>query len=144
GAAEELQRLEDRLRHLRPALVDTPRADSALFTRMEEIEASVADLRVRLMGDRIRGRWDEPSVPSVLQRISQVAGSQWDNRLLPTATQRQSLAVAQTKFAAVSAELSTLLETELPRFEADLEAAGAPWTPGRKLPPPTPAGSPFF
>ena len=135
GAAEEVARLEDRLRHLRPALVDTPQADPVLFTRLEEIEASVAGLRVRLMGDRIRGRWDEPSVPSVLRRISQVAGSQWDNRLLPTATQRQSLEVAQAEFAAVSTELSALLETELPRFEADLEAAGAPWTPGRKLPP---------
>ena len=75
-------------------------------------------------------------MPSILRRIGQVAGSQWDNRLLPTATQRQSLAVAQTEFAAVSAEPAALLETELPRFEADLEAAGAPWTPGRKLPPP--------
>jgi hypothetical protein len=31
-------------------------------------------------------------------------------------------------------ELSELLGTELPGFEAKLEAAGAAWTPGRKLP----------
>ncbi|MCZ6726997.1 MAG: hypothetical protein O7A98_06525 [Acidobacteria bacterium] len=34
----------------------------------------------------------------------------------------------------VTADIKTLLETDLPDFEAELEAAGAPWTPGRKLP----------
>jgi hypothetical protein len=42
--------------------------------------------------------------------------------------------VASSEFSAVIAELAAVLETELPALEAELEAAGAPWTPGRKLP----------
>jgi hypothetical protein len=42
--------------------------------------------------------------------------------------------VAESEFGELSADLLTLLETDLPRLEAELEAAGAPWTPGRKLP----------
>ena len=34
----------------------------------------------------------------------------------------------------VTADIKTLLETDLTACEAELEAAGAPWTPGRKLP----------
>jgi photosystem II stability/assembly factor-like uncharacterized protein len=134
GAAEELERAEDRLRHLRHALLGTPRAESPLFTRLAEIDASLAGLRMRLVGDRTRRNWNEPSVPSVQRRVRQVADGHWNTRQAPTATQRESLAVASNEFSAVIAELAALLETELPAFEAELEAAGAPWTPGRKLP----------
>ena len=73
-------------------------------------------------------------MPSVQGRARQVASGHWNTRQAPTATQRESLAVASREFAALIAELAALLETELPAFEAELEAAGAPWTPGRKLP----------
>jgi len=135
GAAAELERGEERLRHLKPALIDTPRAEPGLFERLGEIEAALAGLRLRLVGDRLRGRWNEPSVPSVLRRIRQVAGGHWDTRQAPTQTQRRSLDVARSELAQLNSELVDLLETELPALEADLEAAAAPWTPGRKLPP---------
>ena len=136
GAAEELQRAEEQLRHMRQALGETPRAEPTLFSRLDQIDTALAGLRLSLMGDRIRGRWNEASAPSILDRIGRVADGHWDTRQAPTATQEQSLEVAQSAFAEVSAELATLLETEVPRLEAELEAAGAPWTPGRRLPPP--------
>jgi len=134
GAAEELQRAEDRLPYLRRALRDTPAADPSLFTELDEIGTSLASLRLRLLGDRIRGRWNEPSIPSIRGRVGQVAGGHWDTRQAPTATQRQSLEVARSEFTELLGELAEELETELPAFEARLEAAGAAWTPGRKLP----------
>jgi len=134
GAVEELGRAEERLRHMRRALVDTPQAQPSLFTRLAKIEASLAGLRVRLIGDPIRRNWNEASAPSVQERVRKVASGHWDTRQAPTATQRESLAVARSEFAALISELAALLETELPAFEAELEAAGAPWTPGRKLP----------
>jgi len=134
GAVEELQRAEDRLPYLRKALRDTPTADPSLFTELDELGASLASLRLRLRGDRIRGKWNEPSVPTVRQRVGQVAFGHWDSRQAPTATQRQSLEVARSEFTELLGELSEQLETELPAFEAKLEAAGAAWTPGRKLP----------
>jgi hypothetical protein len=134
GAAEELRRASDRLRHMRKALVQTPRAKATLFASMDEIEAELASLRVRLMDDRVRGRLNEPSVPSVLYRVRRVAGSHWDTREAPTVTQQQSYQTAASEYTAVKAELKTLLEAKIPQLEVELEAAGAPWTPGRKLP----------
>jgi len=87
------------------------------------------------VGDRLRGRWNEPSAPSILGRIRQVAGGHWDTRQAPTQTQRRSLDVARSELAQLRTELVDVLETELPALEADLEAAADPWTPGRKLPP---------
>ena len=139
GAGEELGRAADKLRHIRAALVETPVADSELWSELEELEATVAGLRVRLWGDRIRGARNEPSASSIARRVGQVAGGTWDNRQTPTTTQRQNLEIAAAEYAKVGAELVDLVEARLPAYEAKLEAAGAPWTPGRKVsvsPPP--------
>ena len=48
----------------------------------------------------------------------------------PTETQRESLETARDGFQRVSVALRTLLEATLADLEADMEAAGAPWTPG--------------
>ena len=134
GAAAEVRRAEERLRYMRAALKETPRAEPTLYARLDAMESRLADARLLLMGDRIRGRLNESSVPSILGRIGRVAGGHWDTRQAPTTTQAQSLDVAQDSFDQVSAELSTLVTTDLPALEAELEAAGAPWTPGRRLP----------
>ncbi len=135
GSAREIGRAADRLRHLRQALLDTPGIESRLFTRFSEIEAELAALRLRLAGDGTLGRFNEASVPSVLGRAGRLA-SQWDTRQGPTTTHKESLEIAEREFALVLANLSTMIDATLPAFEAAAEAAGAPWTPGRKLPEP--------
>ncbi len=53
----------------------------------------------------------------------------------PTPTHRRSLEIAEQEFAGVRERLNTVLEQRLPAFEQKLEQAGAPWTPGRPVPP---------
>ena len=134
GAAAELRRTSNRLRHMRQALDDTPSAEAFLYSRLNQLEATLAGLSLRLFGDRTRGRWNEPGVPSILGRVRSVARGHWNTRQAPTETQKHSLQVAGNEFAELNTELKTFLETDLADFEAALEAAGAPWTPGRKLP----------
>ena len=133
GAARELGRAEDRLPYLRKALADTPQASPELFATLDRLTEELAQIRLRLSGDRIRGRWEEPAVPSVLGRIWR-AGGNWDTRQAPTATQEDNLRIATDQFAELKSDLTTMLRNTLPAFEAELEAAGAPWTPGRELP----------
>ena len=123
----------ERLRHMRAALVETPRADPALFGRMDELVASLDDLQVRLSGDPARQRLSQSMSPSIRGRVGQVIGGHWPTRQAPTATQRSSLELASEGFEMLSGELSELIEVDLARLEADLAAAGAPWTPGRRL-----------
>ena len=94
-----------------------------------------AEIRALLhpVGDRVRGSLNEASEPSILNRLGRVASGHWDTLAPPTATQRESVAVARAAFETLTAELSTFLSEELAGLEAALEAAGAPWTPGRTL-----------
>ena len=134
GAGAEVGRARDRLRHMRAALDETPGAGPELYRSLEDVEARLEQLATRLQGDRTRSRYNEPSVPSIAGRVGQVAGSHWNTRQAPTETQRASLRIAGDAFATLSAELVGLLDGALAELEAALEAAGAPWTPGRRLP----------
>jgi hypothetical protein len=49
----------------------------------------------------------------------------------PTQTARQALASAEKDAAPMLERLHTGLNVELPAIEAQLNALGAPWTPGR-------------
>ncbi len=133
GAAVVLEGAVERLRHMRPALIQTPSAELSLFDQLDALERDLASVRTRLIGDRVRARLSEPTVPSVLGRLRRIANGHWDTRQAPTATQEQSLQIATTALEGVVVELRSLMD-RLTALELELEAAGAPWTPGRALP----------
>lgn len=133
SAGEEIGRGRNRLRHMRAALLRTPQADPALFGRLDDLNGVLAGLQTRLNGDQVRGQLNETSVPSIRSRVGRVVDGHWGTRQTPTATHRRNLEIARTDFEAFSRDLSAVLDTTLPQLEADLEAAGAPWTPGRRL-----------
>jgi photosystem II stability/assembly factor-like uncharacterized protein len=130
----ELGRIRDVVRHARAAVIAAPRADAALFARIDSIAARVTVLAMRLNGDPARQQLDQSIAPSPSGRVG-AASSTWDTRQMPTATQRASIAIATTEIAAISHDLGTLVAGDLAALERALESAGAPWTPGRRTVP---------
>jgi len=49
----------------------------------------------------------------------------------PPQTDVDNFGIASTEFAAELTKLRAIIEGDLPKLEKGLEAAGAPWTPGR-------------
>ena len=49
----------------------------------------------------------------------------------PTQTHRESLELAEAELAPLAAKLRQTIEVELAAIEKQLNALGAPWTPGR-------------
>ena len=133
GAGKEIERTQYRLRHLAAAVLATPRADTSLFARVTALETTLAGLRLRLMNDEVRGKLNEPSAPSIQQRLQRTFLGVSGTRQMPTLTQRRSVEIAQTDFTVLRQELAMLIEQDLDQLETELEAAGAPWTPGRRL-----------
>ncbi len=134
GVAEsELRRQSDRLRYMRAALTRAPAADPALFGRIDALARDFDGIALRLRGDPVRGRLNESSVPSISGRVGNVVGGHWQTRLTPTATQRRNVDIAEADLVAVERELADLIEGRLDELERALAAAGAPWTPGRRV-----------
>ncbi len=133
GTGKELERSQDRIRHLKAALGKTPGADAGFYERIDGLVEKLAGIQRRLSGDEVRQKLNEAAEPSVRDRAGRVAWMGWDSREAPTATQRRAIELAAADFETLRQELAALIDTELAALEADLEAAGAPWTPGRRL-----------
>jgi len=131
GAVEVAADTERRLALIKRAIDDTPGADPALGLRARELESRLADLRVRLTGDEVVARHNEPTPPSIADRVNRIIFGHWTATSAPTQTSRESYEIAAEAFAECLAQLSTLVESDLARLEDELEAADAPWTPGR-------------
>ncbi len=130
GAIHFAGEVENRIKHLRQAVFETPNADPAELKVLAEIEADLNTTLVALKGDRSKAKRNIPTDPSIQNRISRIVDSQWFTTQAPTATNRDGYRWAGQTFGTQLEALHTLVE-RLETLESRLEAAGAPWTPGR-------------
>jgi hypothetical protein len=130
GANGALGEAENRLGLLRRAIDATPRAPADLAGRAQAAAARLRDLRTEFSGDNTLSSRAEPLPPSVMGRVQRIVRGTWSQTGAPTATHRASYTVASAEFGAFLPKLRAFVE-EMRRLEADAEAAGAPWTPGR-------------
>jgi hypothetical protein len=84
-----------------------------------------------LSGDAAARQRNINTPPSINDRVGYVVGAQRMSISRPTQTQINQYTAAAQDFEAVLAQLRQLIEVDLARLEKQLEAAGAPWTPGR-------------
>ena len=131
GAVKAAAEAQIRIDHLKKALADAGGADPKLPTALRAIEARLKDLQIELNGDSALSSRNEPTPPSIVDRVQTIVGGHWDATSAPTATHRRNYDIAAQQFAPVLSKLRTLSLTDLRKLEDDAEAAGAPWTPGR-------------
>ena len=120
--------LGTRLTQIKRALALTPAAPEQLLQDAVTIEKKLTEIRRALQGDTFMRRLNEPVPPSIMQRIQNASFSATS---APTQTHRDSYSIAAEEFEGVLATLRSLMETDLKQLEEAMEAAGAPWTPGR-------------
>ena len=130
GAIEVAGEVGSRIEHLRLAILDTPRADPAQLAELAAIEGELNDLLVVLRGDRSKARRNEAVAPSLEDRVNRVVEGQLSTTQPPTGTSRDGYRWASDAFAKTLDDLRAV-DARLGALENALEAAGAPWTPGR-------------
>lgn len=131
GASRTLGDARSRLDHIRQAINDTPDLDRAMLDEIDGMLEQLARMQVTMNGDRTISSRSEPTTPGLRSRVSRVM---WGTRSItsaPTQTQRESLDVAAGQFGPLLDELRVFVEKDIKNLEDKLEAAGAPYTPGR-------------
>ncbi len=131
GAVRVAGEVQNRINHLRKAVMDTPGGDAAVLADLQRIQQRLNRILTDLRGDQTRRKQEEPTPPSIVERVRNIVGGQWDVTSAPTKTERDGYRYAGAAFATALADLRELIEKDLAGIEARLEAAGAPWTPGR-------------
>ena len=130
---EVLNKSLEKIPYIKKAIFDTPSANPELLKRAIKIENSLKDIQKKLFGDSTPRRLWEPTSPSILSRISNIISGHWNTTYGPTQTHKKDFEIASQQFEELGLQLRPLIETDLKTLEEDLEAAGAPYTPGREI-----------
>ncbi len=116
--------------YIRKSLLNTPRADPKLAETARAVETGIREALRELVGDFTVGRRSEARTPSLMDRVSRQLASTGP----VTATAKKDYEIAADGFGAVLEKLRGLIDGDLRKLGEAMEAAGAPWTPGRSLP----------
>ncbi len=126
GAVKQVERLQERLRHVRATILRTPAATD-LLASADAAANTLDDVANRLLGDTDRARLDEATTPSIRALVDRVVKQRSDTTAPPTRTQRDAIERARREFDAFEPR-RVESQAEIDAITAHLDAAGGPWT----------------
>jgi len=127
SAAEARTRLEA----IKRAIDATPALSPKLREEARSLEKRLAEFTRTLRGDSALRARNEPAPMPISERVSSAAGSLRQTTGRPTRTAMENYQTASDELAAEIPKLRRLVETDIRAVEKQLDAAGAPPTPGR-------------
>jgi hypothetical protein len=131
GATQAATALKPRLAAIKRAINETPSLPTRLQDDATTLDKRVTELLRTLNGDTSARQRNMNTPPSINDRVGYVVGAQRLSTSRPTQTQISQYSAAAQDFEGVLTQLRQLVEVDLSKLEKQLEAAGAPWTPGR-------------
>jgi photosystem II stability/assembly factor-like uncharacterized protein len=131
GALEAANALTPRFVAIRRALIDTPNAPESLLNEAAALEKRKNEILRALRGDQALRQRNMNLPPSITERVGDIVGGQRMSTSRPTQTQIDQYTAAAAEFEGALNRLRQLIEVDLQKLEKQMEAAGAPWTPGR-------------
>jgi photosystem II stability/assembly factor-like uncharacterized protein len=130
GAAAAAGEMDSRLDHLAQGLENTAGSSLALRDEVRALRRRLTALQTTLEGDTTVASRNEPTSPSITERVSYAITVHWSATSPVTASAQTAYDLAAQQFAPWLADFRQLA-ADLVAFEARAEQAGVPWTPGR-------------
>ncbi len=131
GASGIANELKGKLAMAKRALQETPSASDKLSEEVAALDKRLSEIIKAMSGDRALAARQINPPPSISERAGTVAAATRMANAKPTGTQVSEYSIASTEFEVELKKLKAIAETEWPKLEKAMEAAGAPWTPGR-------------
>jgi photosystem II stability/assembly factor-like uncharacterized protein len=131
GATHTAEDVESRMKQIHEALRQTPAAEKQLGPVADSIEQRDRDILRALRGDQELAKRSEQVPTSISDRVDSIMEGERFSLSKPTQTHIDAYNIAAAEFADQLSKLHSLVEVDLAKLEKDMDAAGAPWTPGR-------------
>lgn len=129
SASNALGEISSELGSMRKAISKMNVADEAWLGRIGKMEKTIKELQRQLSGDPIKVQLDMDPTPSVSDRIGRVIYESKYSSSDPTGTHLKSLGLAEEQLKGIVSQLKGILEKDIVELRADLQKAGAPYTP---------------
>ncbi len=131
SASSQVDEFNNRIKHLKAALLLTNQAGDKQAQQLRHIELSIYDLAVKLTGDKTVASRQEATSWSIANRVGNLFSDTMSSQSDATINHKKSLAIAEKEFQTILKDLQNISK-ELSDFETEMETLGAPWTPGRE------------
>jgi photosystem II stability/assembly factor-like uncharacterized protein len=133
GALESSNQLTNRLDLIKQALDQTPALEPRWKNEARRLAQENRGILRAMRGDEALRSRNENTPLSIVERVETIVGDERWSLSRPTQTQITGYEIASQDFAKELAKLRKLMDVDLRDLEKALDAAGAPWTPGRLL-----------
>jgi photosystem II stability/assembly factor-like uncharacterized protein len=131
SALNSTRDLKEKTDVLISAIKQTPGAPQKLMTDALRIKSETEDILQYLYRDETISERNEPTPPTIYDRLNEIVYGIWQTTSSPTETQKVNLKTASELFEPILDHIKRLLVTDLKKLEDQMEHYGAPWTPGR-------------
>jgi hypothetical protein len=123
----------ERVQYIKQAVQQSPELPDALLFRAAEIEKELDGILWTFNGPDPKASREEnwPAPPSINERMGYLAYSHWSSTSAVTQTQKDADEIIADEFPPSLEHLRRIKNIDIKALEDELEAAGAPWTPGR-------------
>lgn len=108
--------------------------DPSMWREIRDLQLKLLDVQEKFSGDPTRPRRSEDSLPGLQSRLMTAMMGAMGSTTGPTGTHHRQYEIALAEFEEVIGDLNKLLKKSIPALLKKLDAAGAPWTPGRPIP----------
>lgn len=119
----------NRYYYLQQAVIATPKADKKLIEDLTKVFEQLANIDIRLFGDKSISKREFETLPSVNSRLGTVVYYLWRTTSAPTSTQREQVRLAKGELTFIEDELKSI-KTQLTDIQGQLTAAGVSYIPG--------------
>ena len=131
-ANRKIQFVLEQLNDIKRVVQNTRTLERSLYDDAREIEASLLVMSDALTGDDTRTSRSKTAKIAILSRIQNALSGSSRQTYGPTETHRRQLEIGREQFVGLEEELEALLQGPWQGLLDALEAAEAPWTPGRE------------
>lgn len=133
GTEEFADELMERVRHAKQAAQRTVGASPELMAKISALETQLDEVLWKFNGQRPKASREEnwPAPPSINERLGGIVWIHYRSTSGITKAQRDQYEILKEMFPPVLEELKGIYSNSLPEIENELEAIGAPYTPGR-------------
>ena len=133
GAGNMMGEMSNKMRHIEKAVYSIASPTPALLEDVKKINDELKAIRKEFYGDNIASKLDKGQKFTAANRIGWLTYEMWNSSSAPTNTQKEALKLAKRDFEPILAKIKKLYKQDIKQLEEKLDAAGAPYTPGRDI-----------
>ncbi len=134
GASSVLAQAEETLTAIKGVVTSSTTLDPEMENEVRALEIKLMDIKEKFRGDSTKPSRNEPALPGISGRLRTAMSGAMGSTEGPTGTHQRQLEIAQEQYEEIVGDLEALVEDDIAALNEKLDEAGAPWTPGRKIP----------